>query len=44
MPGASTFGYQLLWVLVLSNLMAILLQALGARPADCNVMPLTQSW
>mmetsp|Transcript_17042 Transcript_17042/g.35415 ORF Transcript_17042/g.35415 Transcript_17042/m.35415 type:complete len:557 (-) Transcript_17042:553-2223(-) len=29
--GGSRFGYQLLWVLVLSNLMAILLQTLAAR-------------
>ncbi len=31
LAGGSTFGYQLLWVLVLSNLMAILLQTLAAR-------------
>ncbi|HWF08887.1 MAG TPA: Nramp family divalent metal transporter [Bryobacteraceae bacterium] len=29
--GGSGFGYQLLWVLVMSNAMAILLQTLGAR-------------
>ncbi|MCS7042223.1 MAG: Nramp family divalent metal transporter [Bryobacteraceae bacterium] len=29
--GGSRFGYQLLWVLVVSNLMAILLQTLAAR-------------
>ncbi|HEX4276350.1 MAG TPA: Nramp family divalent metal transporter [Bryobacteraceae bacterium] len=29
--GGSRFGYQLLWVLVMSNAMAILLQTLGAR-------------
>jgi len=29
--GGARFGYQLLWVLVLSNLMAILLQTLSAR-------------
>src|SRR5271154_1064273 len=29
--GGAQFGYQLLWVLVLSNLMAILLQTLAAR-------------
>ncbi len=29
--GGSRFGYQLLWILVLSNLMAILLQTLSAR-------------
>ncbi len=31
LAGGSTFGYQLLWVLVVSNLMAILLQTLAAR-------------
>lgn len=31
LEGGSRFGYQLLWVLVLSNLMAILLQTLSAR-------------
>ena len=31
LQGGSTFGYQLLWVLVMSNLMAILLQTLAAR-------------
>ena len=31
LAGGSTFGYRLLWVLVLSNLMAILLQTLAAR-------------
>ncbi len=29
--GGSQFGYRLLWVLVMSNVMAILLQTLGAR-------------
>ncbi len=29
--GGSTFGYKLLWVLLLSNLMAILLQTMAAR-------------
>src|SRR5215212_7896173 len=29
--GGARFGYQLLWVLVMSNLMAILLQTLSAR-------------
>src|ERR1700719_253081 len=29
--GGSSFGYRLLWVVVLSNLMAILLQTLSAR-------------
>jgi len=31
LEGGSRFGYQLLWVLVVSNLMAILLQTLSAR-------------
>ncbi|HLH40611.1 MAG TPA: Nramp family divalent metal transporter [Bryobacteraceae bacterium] len=31
LAGGSAFGYRLLWILVLSNLMAILLQTLAAR-------------
>ncbi|HXW13659.1 MAG TPA: Nramp family divalent metal transporter, partial [Terriglobia bacterium] len=31
LEGGARFGYQLLWVLVVSNLMAILLQTLSAR-------------
>src|SRR5215472_7295226 len=31
LEGGARFGYRLLWVLVLSNLMAILLQTLAAR-------------
>src|SRR5207248_4254491 len=31
LAGGSKFGYQLVWVLVMSNLMAILLQTLSAR-------------
>jgi len=31
LAGGATFGYQLLWVLLLSNLMAVLLQSLAAR-------------
>src|SRR5277367_5540348 len=31
LEGGAKYGYQLLWVLVLSNLMAILLQTLSAR-------------
>ncbi len=31
LEGGAKFGYQLLWVLVMSNAMAILLQTLGAR-------------
>lgn len=31
MEGGSRFGYQLIWVLIMSNLMAVLLQTLSAR-------------
>ena len=31
LEGGARFGYQLLWVLVMSNAMAILLQTLSAR-------------
>src|SRR5713101_8709780 len=31
LAGGSKFGYQLVWVLVMSNLMAVLLQTLSAR-------------
>ena len=31
LEGGARFGYHLLWVLVMSNLMAILLQTLSAR-------------
>ena len=31
LQGGAKFGYQLIWVLLLSNLMAILLQSLSAR-------------
>src|SRR5574340_651205 len=31
LEGGARFGYQLLWVLVMANLMAILLQTLSAR-------------
>src|SRR5687767_15969150 len=31
LEGGARFGYQLLWVLVMSNIMAILLQTLSAR-------------
>src|SRR5215204_3592433 len=31
LEGGARFGYQLLWVLVMSNLMAVLLQTLSAR-------------
>ena len=31
LQGGSKFGYQLIWVLLMSNLMALLLQGLSAR-------------
>src|SRR3982750_732436 len=31
LEGGARFGYQLIWVLLMSNLMAVLLQTLGAR-------------
>src|SRR3954469_19890720 len=31
LAGGSRFGYQLIWVLLMSNLMAVLLQSLSAR-------------
>ena len=31
LAGGSQFGYQLIWVLLMSNLMALLLQGLSAR-------------
>src|SRR5579862_8021404 len=31
LEGGARFGYQLIWVLLLSNLMAVLLQTLSAR-------------
>src|SRR5574340_1404552 len=31
LEGGARFGYQLLWVLLMSNLMAVLLQTLSAR-------------
>lgn len=41
--GGARFGYQLLWVLVLSNLMAILLQTLSARLGIAAGMDLAQA-
>ena len=32
LDGGANFGYSLLWVLVMSNAMAVLLQTLSARP------------
>ena len=36
LAGGSQFGYKLIWVLLMSNIMALLLQGLSARPRDCK--------
>ncbi len=41
--GGSMFGYTLIWVLVLSNLMALLLQSLSARLGLASGMDLAQA-
>ncbi len=41
--GGSEFGYQLIWVLLMSNLMAILLQSLSARLGIVTGMDLAQA-
>ncbi len=41
--GGSQFGYQLLWVLVMSNLMALLLQSLSARLGLVRGLDLAQA-
>src|SRR5262245_24594776 len=41
--GGARFGYRLLWVLVLSNIMAILLQTLSARLGIATGRDLAQS-
>ncbi len=41
--GGSKFGYQLLWVLLMSNLMALLLQSLSARLGLVRGMDLAQA-
>jgi manganese transport protein len=43
LEGGARFGYQLLWVLVLSNLMAILLQTLSARLGIASQRDLAQA-
>jgi len=43
LEGGARFGYELLWVLVLSNLMAILLQTLSARLGIVNQRDLAQA-
>src|SRR5690606_8429600 len=42
LAGGSQFGYQLLWVLVMSNLMALLLQSLSARLGIVRQLDLAQ--
>lgn len=42
LQGGATFGYQLIWILVLSNLMAILLQSLSARLGIVRRLDLAQ--
>src|SRR6201989_1624049 len=41
--GGSQFGYTLLWVLVMSNLMALLLQSLSARLGIVRQLDLAQA-
>jgi manganese transport protein len=41
--GGSKFGYQLIWVLLMSNLMALLLQSLSARLGVVRQMDLAQA-
>ena len=43
LEGGARFGYQLLWVLVMSNLMAILLQTLSARLGIASGRDLAQA-
>ena len=42
LAGGAAFGYQLIWVLLLSNLMAILLQSLSARLGIVRRLDLAQ--
>ncbi|MFM1757044.1 MAG: hypothetical protein RL621_2033, partial [Bacteroidota bacterium] len=41
--GGSKFGYQLIWVLLMSNLMALLLQSLSARLGIVRQLDLAQA-
>ena len=43
LQGGAKFGYQLIWVLLLSNLMAILLQSLSARLGIVRRLDLAQA-
>ena len=42
LAGGAAFGYQLIWILLLSNLMAILLQSLSARLGIVRRLDLAQ--
>src|SRR5436190_4761851 len=43
LEGGARFGYQLLWVLVMSNAMAVLLQSLAARLGIASGLDLAQA-
>src|SRR6201995_4188483 len=43
LDGGAHYGYRLLWVLVMSNAMAVLLQTLGARPGIVTGRDLAQA-
>src|SRR3954454_10409953 len=43
LEGGARFGYQLLWVLVMSNAMAVLLQTLAARLGIASGLDLAQA-
>ncbi len=43
LQGGAAFGYQLIWVLLLSNIMAVLLQSLSARLGIVRRMDLAQA-
>src|SRR5436190_5364063 len=43
LEGGARFGYQLMWVLVMSNLMAVLLQTLSARLGIVRGLDLAQA-
>src|ERR1044072_9655565 len=44
LEGGARFGYQLMWVLVMADLMAILLQTLSARLGIVSRGHLAQAW
>src|SRR5574343_64587 len=43
LAGGSSFGYKLLWILLMSNLMALLLQSLSARLGLVRGLDLAQA-